>query len=55
MDSQVHRLVPPYMRLFSACQYFGTSQSKLNKYIKERRFRSIKDGGQLLIHVPSAA
>jgi excisionase family DNA binding protein len=49
--------VPPtplYLRPAAASDYFGTSRSTLHKYIKEKRFRSIKDGGRRLIHVPSA-
>jgi hypothetical protein len=47
-------IVPLWMRINTAVGYFDTSRSTINKYIKEKRFRSIKDGGRRLIHVPSA-
>jgi hypothetical protein len=51
---KLQQITPLWMRINAAVPYFGTSKSTLNKYIKEKRFRSIKDGGRRLIHVPSA-
>jgi excisionase family DNA binding protein len=54
LPDKVPPITPLYMRVADACRYFATSRSTLNKYIKERRFRSIKDGGRRLVHVPTA-
>jgi hypothetical protein len=47
-------ITPLYMRISVACAYFATSRSTINRYVKEKRFLSRKDGGRRLIHVPSA-